>query len=246
MLLIPSILHQIWLGWKPLPAKFQEFQKTWVNIHKDWQYYNWNESNIWNLQYINLVDFNKLYNYSEKSDYLRFCILLEYGWVYIDTDVECLRDITPLLQNYTFFISSNLTPSLNSAIMGSIPKQRIIKSVFESFSSRINEKKWNKYDSNEKIWPEYLNEFFKKISLGNTEVIFPPEIFEPIHWKYFSGGELKQPRINFNLSWSYAIHHFDAHWISPSFKFKKYIYNMPFLWTLASRTYHLLKKYAHK
>ncbi len=39
----------------------------------------WNEKNIYELLYFEESYFNLLENYSEKSDYLRFCIILEHG-----------------------------------------------------------------------------------------------------------------------------------------------------------------------
>ena len=62
-----------------MPEDFKQYQISWIKKHPHWKLITWNDLDIWQLKYINIEDYNLCKNYSEKSDYLRFCILLEYG-----------------------------------------------------------------------------------------------------------------------------------------------------------------------
>ena len=38
---IPKIIHQIWIGPKPLPNQYKEFSQKMIEMHPDWEYHLW-------------------------------------------------------------------------------------------------------------------------------------------------------------------------------------------------------------
>ena len=38
---IPKIIHQIWIGPKPIPDQYKEFSQKMIEMHPDWEYHLW-------------------------------------------------------------------------------------------------------------------------------------------------------------------------------------------------------------
>ena len=241
MINIPKHFHQIWLGTNPIPERFKKFKNSWIEKHPCWDITVWNESNITRLKYYDSRLIKKLKNYAEISDYLRCIILLEHGWVYIDTDFECLKNIENILENIDFFLWYEQDGTINTAIIWSTPDHILLVSLVNNFPKRISDmfNKW-KYCANEKLWPIYVENFIYEHKYNLQIKIFPAMYFYPIHHKYFS--EWKMHFKNPQLWESYAIHHYAGHWISPWKKLRKKIYNIhPYI----STSYNYIKKHLH-
>jgi len=73
--LIPKIIHQIWLG-SPLPEKYKQLQKSWLKYHPDWHYYLWTEKEIAAFGLTNQALYDATSNYGEKSDIARYEIYI--------------------------------------------------------------------------------------------------------------------------------------------------------------------------
>jgi len=93
--IIPRIIHQIWLG--PLKPP-QEAMDSWVKKHPGWTYILWTEENLPKL--INRQAFDESDNYPQKADILRYELLSQYGGVYMDADVHCLKAIDGLYEQW--------------------------------------------------------------------------------------------------------------------------------------------------
>lgn len=219
---IPLLFHQIWMWKNIFPKKFQGFQNTWKHLHPDWKLILWTDDNIWEIEWLRKEDLKLCKNYAEQSDYLRYIILEKYGWVYIDTDFECLKNICPLIENCDFFIAKDVKWVINNAIIGSQKNHYLLKKFIKNLHTRLEQtKEWSKYRSNERLWPAYIESFIRKSWLSANISIFPYQYFYPIHWGDFAYGKmlLKNP----NLDQAYGIHHYDSHWISPWFMLLKKI-----------------------
>merc|ERR1711920_935191 len=72
---IPKIIHQIWLGGKPIPNAFHEWIQSWRKLNPDWQYILWTEETIDQLSMANVRAFDDAKDFGAKSDILRYEIL---------------------------------------------------------------------------------------------------------------------------------------------------------------------------
>ena len=61
------------------------------------------------LAFDNRKWFNKVKNYGQKSDILRYEILYRFGGLYVDTDFECLRSFDLLHHSFDFFAGTGFT-----------------------------------------------------------------------------------------------------------------------------------------
>lgn len=195
---IPKVIHQIWLWWK-MPAKFKSFTETWKNHNSDWEYILWNEDNIYSLRDLKKSDYKKLSNFSEKSDYLRFCIINEHGWVYVDTDFECLKPLQDLIENTTFFIGMT-EKYLNTWLFWSVANHPILNDLLAKTPKRI----LTHQDENSfyKLWPAFVDEIVN--SSKSDKLIVPREVFYP-----FTRFDIINKN---NVPNSYAIHHYAMSW----------------------------------
>jgi len=211
---IPKIIHQIWVGNKPLPKDYLFYIDTWKKINPDWKHILWTDKDINNINFINRNLYNRIKNNGQKSDYLRYCILNEYGGLYVDTDFECLKSFNDLcyLDFYTSTAySANL--ELYIGIIGSTPNHPIIKKCVDNINNNgVSENNWKEiFDTTGTYF--FTKTFFDVVNENTKDVVvFPVDYFYP-----FSNGYRSNLDRNFRLShvkeFSYAIHHWGVSWL---------------------------------
>ena len=133
---IPHFIHLIWLGSTP-PPTVEIVIASWRKYHPDWEIKLWTDQEIacfpWSTPRSELF-FKEAKNWAEKSDILRFEILYQFGGVYSDTDVICLKPFDDLLQGLTFFacfsrnkvVKKTGRPLIGSAIIGAARNHPIL------------------------------------------------------------------------------------------------------------------------
>lgn len=114
---IPKVFHFIWLGPKNFPKSSVENVRSWLKYHPEWKFKFWTDrprippvSNM-EVCLIDTFPFQKLKslfentnNWGEKSDLLRYEILMQEGGVYVDHDMVCLKNYNSLVSYYDFFV----------------------------------------------------------------------------------------------------------------------------------------------
>jgi inositol phosphorylceramide mannosyltransferase catalytic subunit len=99
--MIPRTFHHIWLGPDPLPDDHRPWIESWKRHHPQWEFRLWTEENLpENPVRPEVLD--RLRAPVERADILRLEILYQHGGVYLDTDLECLRPLDPLLDGEEF------------------------------------------------------------------------------------------------------------------------------------------------
>ena len=98
---IPKIIHYCWFGGKPLPEDLQKCVDSWSKLD-GYHVMRWDESNC-------SFDENEFVRktYAEKQlgfigDYYRLKAVYEYGGIYLDTDVELVKNIDELLEHKAY------------------------------------------------------------------------------------------------------------------------------------------------
>jgi mannosyltransferase OCH1-like enzyme len=99
--MIPRIFHHIWLGPDPVPEEHVPWIESWKPLHPDWEFRMWTEENL-PEDPIRPEVLELLRAPVERADILRLELVYRYGGVYLDTDLECVRPIDPLLEGETF------------------------------------------------------------------------------------------------------------------------------------------------
>lgn len=96
--MIPKKIHYCWFGKNPKPELAIKCINSWKNYCPDYELIEWNENNfdIQSNQYVREAYQAKKYAFV--SDYVRLYALYNHGGIYMDTDVELLKNLDNFLQ----------------------------------------------------------------------------------------------------------------------------------------------------
>jgi len=116
---IPHTIHRVWLGSAPMPEEHQRFGETFSKHHPGWEMRLWTDDDLSALG-ITAVERKRSRTRSELSNLVRYEVLHRFGGVYVDTDVECRRCLTPLLRGIDAFAALELPGRVCTAVLGAI------------------------------------------------------------------------------------------------------------------------------
>lgn len=233
---IPKIIHYFWFGKKEKPEIFYKCLESWKKYCPDYEIKEWNEENF----NININKYTKEAYQNGKfafvSDYARFYILYNYGGIYVDIDVEFLKNLDTLLGENVFMGFEDRGQVAPGLITGARKKEKIIKELLDIYDNFEN---FPQYDHNIcKIVTKYLKETRKLET--ETEEIQHLDGITIYPFDYFCACNLITKEICVS-SKTYSVHHYNASWLPTSVKIKnkirKIVYN-----TIGRDKYDRLKK----
>lgn len=102
--MIPKIIHYCWFGGNPLPPLAKKCIKSWKKYCPDYKIVRWDEHNFDIEQaplYVRQAYEAKKWAFV--TDYIRLKVVYDHGGIYMDTDVELIRNPDELLCNPAFF-----------------------------------------------------------------------------------------------------------------------------------------------
>lgn len=102
--MIPKTIHYCWFGRNPLPKLAKKCIKSWKKYCPDYEIIEWNEDN-YDLSSAPLYvrQAYEAKKWAFVTDYVRLHVVYEYGGIYMDTDVELIKPLDPLLQYNAYF-----------------------------------------------------------------------------------------------------------------------------------------------
>ena len=132
---IPKVLHYIWFGNNELPLEFRNNLITWKKFNPDYEIIRWDESNYDVSNSTFVKEAYKANKWSHASNYVRLDILYKYGGIYMDTDVEVIKNLDCLLNDECFFCLGNQDSINNGSGLGSVKEHPVIKEMMEAFEN---------------------------------------------------------------------------------------------------------------
>lgn len=216
--MIPKVIHYCWFGRNPLPDSVKEMKKTWEKFCPDYKIIEWNEDNF----DINQNNYCKEAYESGKwafvADYARLKILYDYGGFYLDTDVEIIKLLDPLL-TYNAVVGFESKNAIATCTIGAVKNNDWIKFLLDDYNKRHFIDSHGNIDSttNVKVITEltkkryHLNLNGKKIIFGDNMVILPFDYLCAKSWKTGKISETKN---------TYTIHNFEGSWLSKTAQVK--------------------------
>ena len=210
--MIPKIIHYCWFGGSEKPSNVANYINQWENILVDYEFIEWNEDsfNVKGNQYVSeAYSCNK---YAFVSDYVRLYALYAFGGIYLDTDVEVLKDFDDVI-DCSAFCGFESNDRLMTAVIGSEKKNGWIKVLLDSY----NDKKFINADGsyNDVTNVTYITDIatrqFGLVLNGKAQIlekdlcIYESDFFSP---KDYNTGRLKV------TSNTITIHHFTGTWKS--------------------------------
>ena len=133
--MIPKIIHYCWFGRGEKPELAKKCIASWRRFCPDFEIREWNEDNCGDLAIPFMAEAYAAKKYAFVSDVMRLVVLEQYGGVYFDTDVEVLRDISPLLE-YEGFIGFENDQFVNSGqVLAAIPHHPVIGAMIAEYKT---------------------------------------------------------------------------------------------------------------
>lgn len=134
-MVIPRVIHRIWLGDTPMPAEFEAFGDSWARHHPGWEMKLWRSDDLPPLRAQDLFD--SATSLAQKADIARYEVLLHYGGVYIDTDFECLRPLDELLDGAEVVIGTEDGSLMTNALIGAVPGHPVLEAIVECLPASV-------------------------------------------------------------------------------------------------------------
>lgn len=157
--MIPRVLHQVWIGSKPIPDRLAHYAQTWKAMHPDWTMRLWVElervhpsvfKGPWSEFYavpplVNQHWHEVLPAYvgeraavAARSDLIRYEVVAVHGGVYADLDVQVFSPIDALLpDSLRLFIADEYGPCPGNYLFGAAPGHpamwRVVRDVGYNF-----------------------------------------------------------------------------------------------------------------
>lgn len=118
--MIPRILHSIWLGPNKRPKEYADYLSKFRSLNTGWLVREWLENNL--PTGLHSAVYERLRQPAERADILRLEILIKYGGVYLDSDMEPLKAFDDLL-TIGELVVCELKPAgrVNNAFIAAVP-----------------------------------------------------------------------------------------------------------------------------
>ena len=218
--MIPKIIHFCWFGGADLPRLAKKCIYSWKKFFPDYRIIKWDESNF-DINCCNYV--REAYDkkkWAFVSDYVRLYVLYKYGGIYFDTDVEVIKDFTPILRNGAFMgreldYSDGLKNSylVNPGLGVGVEKHNsIIYDVLKSYDRDhfvLSDGEENKKTIVDRTTRIMIQNGYDVNDNGVIRlkglIVYPTAFFCP---KNYLTGEVS---VSSN---TFSIHHYDASWLS--------------------------------
>jgi mannosyltransferase OCH1-like enzyme len=207
--MIPKVIHYCWFGGKrksPLNIKCID---SWRKLLPSYSLKEWNETNSpLTVDYVKAAHAKGLW--SRLSNYIRLHALYEEGGIYLDTDVEVLKDFSPLLHHECFVGFQQKEENsdwVNNAVLGARARHPFLKSCMslteEAFESR------GEFQRAPTITTRILKERGLRqygLQQVNGVWLYPAEYFYPFPWD----GKFTPDCVTES---TYCIHYWEGTWL---------------------------------
>lgn len=207
---IPKIIHYCWFGKKEIPSLYRNWMESWKKYCPDYEIMEWNEKNydVNKNNYIRQAYKAGIWAYV--SDYARIDIVHEYGGVYLDTDVELVKNIDEMLKNDAFCGFENNRNVSYGLGYGAIKGHSLvgkIKEYYDNLDFALVDRQGNPITS-----PVIQTQIMEKHGLkrnGEFQIAAGMTVYPS---RILCGMSQISFRVEKNPI-AYAIHHFAASWV---------------------------------
>ena len=185
--MIPKKIHYVWFG-GPKGNIENICINSWKEKLPEYEIVEWNEKNfdiekeIKGNKFLEECYKRKLWAFI--SDYTRIKVLYEQGGVYMDTDMQILQDITPLLENNRLICGyEDDREYINGAIIGVEKGHPFLKDLLEYYEKEVLT---SSLFTIPKIMTHLMEKNYKKIDPNNYEEgirVYDKEYFYPFGFK---------------------------------------------------------------
>ncbi|HJV25100.1 MAG TPA: glycosyltransferase [Aromatoleum sp.] len=201
--MISRTIHYCWFGGKRKPALVEKCMESWRRLLPEWKFKEWSEENSpINAPYVEKALKERRFAFA--SDYVRFHALHSEGGVYLDTDMEIVRNLDPLLSS-EFFVGRESERYINAGIVGSVRGYPLLKTIMDDLDGRAGK--------GFTAIPEIITDLIAADAEANRKVqIYAPEYFYPYNPFDAARNEVGQLFYSDVTANTFAVHHWAQSW----------------------------------
>jgi hypothetical protein len=220
--MIPRIFHQIWIGSAIQHPHFVRWREGWKRLHPGWTFKLWIPGPAGMNSDILVCNGERLRsrhadlirrscNIAQRADIWRQEILLAQGGIYLDTDVEPIKNMDHLLVGHDavvnrVYFDPEITPLRHSSgFLGAVPGHPWIQEIVERMPEKDPAVPLTLADDHVS---EITHRHPEVHVFANDEIMFKYQ--GPDYWKMLGSNLRPMPR-------TCAIHRWSSHWYSTGF-----------------------------
>lgn len=217
--MIPKIIHYCWFGGNPLPREVKKCIESWEKMCPDYEIKKWDESNFDVNSHPFTMAAYKAKAWAFVSDYVRLKVIYDNGGIYLDTDVELLKNLDSL-RKYECYIGVQQTERLCTTGLGfgAVRFNPVIHKMLEKYDHL-------EFDGEHKLsiaCPYLNNAVIAEMGYVYNEdepveidgvLVLPPKYLDPVA----PGKGMRILRCADTVS----IHHYSASWTNEKNRLKR-------------------------
>lgn len=211
--LIPKKIHYCWFSGNPIPEPLQKCISSWKQFCPDYEIIRWDESNYDVCKNLYMKQAYEHKRWGFIPDFARLDILCQHGGIYLDTDIELLRNLDEL-RYQPAFCGVEKWGVVSSAACGAEPENPVIRSMlnyrknvsFLNLDGSLNLTSSGTYDTLPLIKQGLKVNGETQVIADGQMVVYASDFFQP--FDYISG----ETHITEN---TFSIHHFSGTWLEP-------------------------------
>lgn len=208
--MIPKILHHVWPGFDPFRTKFHAWRMSWMKYNADYTMMFWDLSTLpYNLFTSGAEELLKSdLTFIGKAEIAKYEITRALGGIYIDTDMECLKNFDPLLGVKSFCGEGHYPDNITNAIFATEAETDLMFDLCETVVASVKGE-WADWHDPKKL----LNTKGGMRTVGLThfsmfEKIHPKEVFFPT-W-CLDSKQTRDAMANKGYNGAFAVHHWNG------------------------------------
>ncbi|MDE6052457.1 MAG: hypothetical protein K2G55_01565 [Lachnospiraceae bacterium] len=209
---IEKKIHCFWFSGEKKPEKYQKCIDTWKCVCPDYEIIEWNAGSYDYGKNLFVKQAYEKKKWAFVSDYARLDVIYHYGGIYLDMDVELIKDFSPFLKFDAFFnYGVRHLIELGSGF-GSVKHNSFIGSLLKSYEDVAFLDKDGKSQTEKFVQPVWLNQRFCEegfwmngdMQLLNNMLLLPRRFYTPKDDLFLCNYlQCEETR---------GIHHFNSEW----------------------------------
>lgn len=201
---IPKTIHYCWFGPAQMSRLHRACLQTWELEMPGYEIVRWDESNAPMAHPFVAFHYRKKH-WAYVSDFVRLHVLYEHGGIYLDTDVEVIRDFDPL-RRHRVFLGYEKAGRITSGVCGAMKGERFLNDCMEFMQQRHRKK------LPYRIAPEVMTAVYGAGDYDEV-ALMPEAAFYP--YNPYGGRGAGQFMYHDVTDATYAVHHWAKSWKMP-------------------------------
>ena len=212
---IPKVIHYCWFGRGELPRLAEKCIQSWKKYCPDYEIVCWNEDNFDINQNKYAREAYEAGKWAFVSDYVRLKVMYDEGGIYLDTDVELIKPLDPLIEEngYMGFDDRGIiSTGLGFACEKGNDLVAALLADYDNISFVLPDGTYDITpcpDRNAKVFERLGMDISNHNQLFMGIRMLPEDYLCPM--KYYTGKKMITPN-------TYSIHYFCASWTSSTTK----------------------------